>query len=162
MRTTANVLVSSLCIIALSACVRSPRTSTPETGTAVRTETRREVVALPDAGPGEISFRQFRAVIPRIRALRADPSRIELVVGQRIDLAHDLRVVALDSAGRELGRLMTFDQALDSPAAELDGPGGVRGVQPGEGVLIVEVSLFAQYGGQGSPPRLEIPIVVRR
>ena len=151
-------LALSLGAIALHACARRQ----PMVQTETRTETRTEIVAVPAAAPDEISFAQYRAVVPRIRTLRADPARIDLVVGQRMDFARALRIVALDSAGRELGRLTSFDQALDSPAAALDGPGGVRGLQPGEGLLVLEVSLFVQYGGQGPPPRLEIPVVVRR
>ncbi len=155
-------LALSLGAIALHACARPQPTVRTETQTGTRSETRTEIVAVPTPAPGEISFAQYRAVVPRIRALRAEPARIELVVGQRMDFARALRIVALDAAGTELGRLTTFDQALDSPAAALDGPGGVRGLQPGQGVIILEVSLFVQYGGQGTPPRLEIPVVVRR
>ncbi len=153
----------ALCLgaIAVHACARPQPTVRTEPRTETRTETHTEIVAVPAAAPGGISFAQLRAVVPRIRALRAEPPRIDLVVGQRIDVASALRIVALDSAGRELGRLTHFDQFLDSPAAALDGPGAVRGLQPGEGLLILEVSLFVQFGGQGPPPRLEIPVVVR-
>src|SRR5215210_3522453 len=96
-------LALGLGAVTLHACARPQPTVETQPPTGTRVERRTEVVALPPAAPGEISFAQYRTVVPRIRALRAEPARIELVVGQLMDFARTLWIVALDSAGQELG-----------------------------------------------------------
>lgn len=61
---------------------------------------------------GALSPDEYRAIGPRIRSLRSDPAELRFSVGDTIRASQQLRIIALDSTGAELGEIPYFDFAF--------------------------------------------------
>jgi len=128
--------------------------------------TRRERLgALTAFAPGDLLPWQLSALAPRVGGLTAAPAELRITVGDTIRLGAGLRVTVVDSAGNALGRILTYDVALEPGAAvlALDPAGGiaVAGVHPGESVLRVGFPAEPWRPRTDAAPELSIPVRVQ-
>jgi imidazolonepropionase-like amidohydrolase len=110
---------------------------------------------------GAIPIARYGEVAPRIAKLRAEPGELQIAVGDTIIAWDNIRVYAIDSDGRSLGWLSTYDVTLKGDAAvPLTSISRVFvGKQPGESIVTVSFSR-ALWPGLGEPPKVEVRIIV--
>jgi imidazolonepropionase-like amidohydrolase len=117
-------------------------------------------IVRPDSA--DIPIARYSEVAPRIARLTADPAEIRISVGDTVQVATRLRVFAVDSTGKNLGSLSTYDYTLIPGAA---GPGTtsagiIVGLRAGESIVKVTFPR-ALWQGFSPPPTGELKVVVR-
>src|SRR5436190_21087229 len=80
----------------------------------LRTDSKRRVHPL----PGDMTMPEARAIAPRVVRVRIEPSEIRLRVGQTISFDQFV-MVAMDTAGRPLGRTHLYDVHLRNGAVRM-------------------------------------------
>jgi hypothetical protein len=101
-------------------------------------------------------------VAPHVARLRADPAEIQISVGDTLQIASKVRVYAVDSAGKSLGSLSTYDYTI-APGAAGPVPTSPRtlvGLQRGESTVTIAFPR-ALWPGLSPPPTGEIKVIVR-
>ena len=117
-------------------------------------------IVRPDSA--DIPIARYTEVAPRIARITADPMEIRISAGDTVRVASKVRVFALDSAGKNLGSLSTYDYTI-IPGAVGTGAtsaGLLIGLQPGESIVKVAFPR-ALWPGFSPPPAGEFKIVVR-
>ena len=104
----------------------------------------------------DIAPDQLDAVGRRVMALRADPTTLTLRVGEKVNLSK-IRVTAVDSSGRTIGRLVGFDFAIKPGEPASAYPREVTGVRPGSTDLFVR---YPRVNWKGAQPRPEAKLKV--
>jgi hypothetical protein len=134
----------------------------PPSGDTVTTR-RERLGTLTEFVPGDLMPWQLSALAPRVGGLSAAPAELRISAGDTIRLGAGLRVTVVDSAGNSLGRILTYDVALEPGAAvlALDPAAGiaVAGRSPGESAL--RISFPAEPWRPRTDPRPELSIPVR-
>ncbi|HYE57137.1 MAG TPA: hypothetical protein VD948_01480 [Rhodothermales bacterium] len=144
--------------VLLVGCAYSRREETPA---PPRHDTRRRVPIDTDAmGAGTIHPLRVSEVVPGIRTLDVTPARVELRVGERLSM-DSLRVVAYDSSGTRLGRLLVFDLSFRPGAFRVMGARTIEGVAEGYGFIELRTPLWARLGLLGAPPSTRVTVIVR-
>jgi hypothetical protein len=121
--------------------------------------------------PGAVSERVFvnerpldppaaRALGDRFRGIRVMADSVVITLGQRFSLT-ELRVVAVDSAGRETGRLAAFDVSMSPGAVVLTGPLMVMAVDHGVSWLTIKVPTALWFDSTRARPEARVRMVVR-
>lgn len=125
----------------------------PNTVSAIET-----VVVSPE--PGELSPGQMAAIASRTARLKLVPDSISLTTGDIYDYGGEVHVVALDSAGAELGRLRVYDSRMDPGAAAMIPGRQLQALHPGASDLVVGFPRALWRGG-GEPPQGRLHVTVR-
>jgi imidazolonepropionase-like amidohydrolase len=109
----------------------------------------------------DIPIARYAEIAPHVSRLRVTPAEIRIGVGDTVVIANHVRVFAIDSAGRSLGSLSTYDVAMTAGAAGpvSTSPRTFVGRQRGESVVTVSFSR-ALWTGRGDPPKGEVKIIV--
>jgi imidazolonepropionase-like amidohydrolase len=117
-------------------------------------------VVRPDSA--DIPIARYADVAPRVTRLRADPAEIQIAVGDTLQIATKVRVFAIDSAGKSLGSLSTYDYTLASGAAGpvTTSPRSLVGLRPGESIVTVAFPR-ALWPGLSPPPTGQVKVIVR-
>ena len=123
-------------------------------GVVSMTVVRRDSADIPIARYGEIA--------PHVVRLRATPEVVRIAVGDTVAIASRVQVSAIDSGGRSLGSLSTYDIAIPTGAAAplATNPRIVIGQQRGESTVTISFSR-ALWPGVGEPPKTDVKIVVQ-
>jgi hypothetical protein len=127
--------------------------------------------APPATAPGAVTERVFvnerpldpasaRALGDRFRGIRVMADSVVIALGQRFSLG-ELRVVAVDSAGREVGRLAAFDVGMTPGAVVLTGPTMVMAVDHGVSYLTITVPAVMWFDSSRPRPQARVRMVVR-
>ena len=117
-------------------------------------------VVRPDSA--DIPIARYGEIAPRVTRLRADPAEIRISVGDTLQIATKLRVFAIDSTGKSLGSLSTYDYTLVPGAAGpvSTSPRTLVGLKAGESTVSIAFPR-ALWPGLSPPPTGEITIIVR-
>lgn len=110
--------------------------------------------------PGQLTYEQAAAIGPRISSLRTEPAMLQIRIGDSVSVQSLLRVMAIDSAGVELGELHGYDFSPRGAGLWLlrDGRMWARDL----GVVQFTVS-YARSLWRGDPslvPKATVPIVI--
>jgi imidazolonepropionase-like amidohydrolase len=114
------------------------------------------------ADSADIPIARYGEVAPHVARLRADPAEIQISVGDTLQIASKVRVYAVDSAGKSLGSLSTYDYTI-APGAAGPVPTSPRtlvGLQRGESTVTIAFPR-ALWPGLSPPPTGEIKVIVR-
>ncbi len=103
------------------------------------------------AGEAELSSRALDSLGEKVAMLRADPDSVVIPVGSAITTGM-LRIIAVDSSGRSLGRVRSSYQfSLErGPAVSLARPDSVLGLAPGRQTLTIRMPA-ALSAGRATP-----------
>ena len=117
-------------------------------------------VVRPDSA--DIPIARYAEVAPHVARLTADPSEIRISVGDTLQIASKVRVFAVDSAGKSLGSLSTYDYSLSPGAAApvTTSPRTLVGLQRGESTVTIAFPR-ALWPGLNPPPTGEVKVIVR-
>lgn len=137
-------------VLACAACHRQPALATVTV----------PVLVTVDQSAGELSPDEIAKVAPRVARIVVMPESLSISPGETYSYAM-LRVVAVDSSGRALGRLRVFDTSMNPGAAVLAGARQLRGVFPGTNELWIRFPQALWSGGGSSLPAIPVHIVVR-
>jgi hypothetical protein len=111
--------------------------------------------------PSDVPISRYAEIAPRIARLRTDPAEIRVAVGDTAAIWSLVRVLAVDSAGAELGSLSTYDFTLAPGAAGsvAASPRTVVGLKRGESIATVSFPR-ALWPGFGDPPKATLKVIV--
>lgn len=149
--------MAGLLVLAVAACAGGA-TAADSDPDAVRGLALEALDARSSSDPAAIRVTRLRAVAPRIEALRVEPARVVLRVGETYDYEAELRVMAYDASGELLGRLMVYDHRVSGRAAYVWN-WQVIADRPGETVLTVSVPSRPGAGDE-APPSARVLFVV--
>ena len=97
---------------------------------------------------------EVTSLAPKVRSVRADRARITLRVGQSMEFS-GFSVIAVDSAGRDRGRLIGFDFGI-KPGEPADAvPRRLIGKRPGERI---PSSTIRETRGRAGPILAEVKV----
>ena len=145
----------ALFLAALGLMIPSPSLSAQDTTHTYHT-VERGVMRVPD---GMMTPADTKALGPRFVALRVIPDSVSIRVGDT--LAFDsIRLVAVDSAGRILGRLPVFDTRMEGTSARLLLFRGVTGVGPGVTLVVFDVPRPFWFRGDSARPVTQLKVSV--
>jgi len=110
---------------------------------------------------GAIPIARYSDVAPRIARLRAEPAELRMAVGDTLIAWDNIRIYAVDSAGRSLGWLSTYDVSMkgDVVVPLASGSRVFFAKQSGESIVTVSFSR-ALWPGFGEPPKVDLRIIV--
>ena len=111
--------------------------------------------------PSDVPISRYAEIAPRIARLRTDPMELRIAVGDTVAIWSRVRVLAVDSAGADLGSLSTYDFALASGAAGsvAASPRTVVGLERGESIVTVSFPR-ALWSGFADPPKTQLRVIV--
>lgn len=108
--------------------------------------------ALDDAG--------MRSIVPVVKSIRAEPATLTISVGQTVQLSR-INVIAVDSSGKDRGRLSGFDFKIPAGEAAVAVPRQVTGKRPGTAVLTIHYPTSAWKGRRDPRPEATVKFVVK-
>jgi hypothetical protein len=150
----------ALSLLALAACGggRGPRISVPiPVSTVAESKTISNAFAI---RAGQLTDAQLDSVAGRIRGLRATPAELQVDEGDTIRVADDVRVIALDSAGAELGELPFYNYAFTGRGFRLLADGRVVLSRRGTVTLTVRLPARLIRGGGSKQASASVALVV--
>ncbi len=100
------------------------------------------------------------SVGPRIHSLRTEPAELEQLVGDTIRVSDVVLVIALDSAGVELGELKHYDFGFTGRGFRLLADGRVRLGRRGTVTFAARLPRMYWRGSESARPRGVLPIRV--
>jgi hypothetical protein len=112
--------------------------------------------------PGLLTKEAFESIAGSVRALRADPSELFILVGDTIRIANEVRILALDSAGTVLGELPYYDFAYQGRGFFLLADGRARLNRVGTVVFTARLPTRHWRGTESTRPTTIVSLVVRR
>jgi hypothetical protein len=112
--------------------------------------------------PSDIPISRYAEIAPRIARLRTEPTDVRVAVGDTVAMWGEVRVIAVDSAGVDLGSLSTYDYVLTPGAAVpvAASPRTFVGKQRGESIVTVSFPR-ALWSGLAEPPKAQVRVIVR-
>jgi hypothetical protein len=150
--------------VSLTACLRISSegvSATVPVPISPALESRTPDYKVPERG-GQLTREQMDSIAPRIRALRADPTRLALAVGDTLHMPSVLRVYALDSAGTVLGELPSYDFAFSGRGMRLLASGRFVFSRPGRMRFTPSLHEFLWRGRAADLPEVTVDITVYR
>jgi hypothetical protein len=112
------------------------------------------------ARAGLLTASRFEELAPSIRALRADPPELAAEVGDTLRVATEVRIVALDSAGTELGEIPFYDWEYTGRGFRVLANGGVWLRRRGTLVFTARLPKRMWAGKASARPAIKVPIRV--
>jgi hypothetical protein len=142
-------------LVALGLAVAAPRLRAQDT-TGLRRTVERGTMPLP---AGMMTPNDVRALGPRFVGVRVIPDSVSLRVGDT--LAFDsIRLVAVDSAGRILGRLPIFDTHMNGSSARLLLFRGLAAVRSGLTLVLFPVPRPFWFQADSTRPVTQLRVSV--
>jgi hypothetical protein len=102
---------------------------------------------------------QVIALVPKVKAIKADPTTLTLHVGETVSLGR-ITVTVIDSAGRTAGALIGYDFAIKPGEPATAMPRQVTGVRPGTTELAILYPRSAWTARKDPRAETKVKIVV--
>lgn len=110
--------------------------------------------------PGLLSQAQFETLAPSIRALRAEPAELSLLVGDTVRVADEVRIFALDSAGMVLGEIPAYDWNYSGRGFRLLADGRVHLRRQGTVRFTARLGERWWSGRKSARPSVQVALIV--
>jgi hypothetical protein len=145
-----------LMLMAATALLVPGRVLFAQDSTAVRRTVEHGVMRIPD---NMMRPDEAKALGTRFVALRAIPDSASIRVGDTLSF-DSIQILAVDSAGKVLGRLPIFNTRVDGKAGNLLLFRGVAGERPGLTVLTITVPRPFWFRTDLAPPATQLKVSV--
>jgi hypothetical protein len=157
-----QALALLLLALASSGCIRIGRrgvSASVPIPSSVLLESRTLDHAVRDR-PGLLTPEQIETIAPSIRALRADPVELSLLVGDTVRVADQVRILALDSAGAVLGEIPVYDFGYVGRGFRLLADGRVHLRRAGTVRFTARLPARHWSGRESARPSVQVALVV--
>jgi hypothetical protein len=102
---------------------------------------------------------EYKAIGPRIRSLRSDPTEFRLSVGDTIRASEVLRIMAFDSAGTVLGEIPFYDYSISGRGVRMTSDARIVLVRAGTFDFIASLPEDMWRGRKASRPKVRVEFI---